>query len=109
MSQLSGTILRKKNRPLMGRLNQAYVSLLLTPQDADGTRTVSLARFGRYEVRLTESLQHAPESASALALRLYRRDIRSLLAHRACDDLDQAHVVAEQLLQQARQMNQAHV
>lgn len=93
----------------MGRLKQAYVSLLLAPEDTDGSRTVSLARYGPYEVRLTESPQHPPADTSALSLRLYRRDIRSTLDDLRCDDLDHAELVAEQLLRQARRMHQTHV
>jgi hypothetical protein len=101
--------LRKKNRSLMGRLNRAYVSLLLAPESTDGSRTVPLARYGAYEVRLVE-FPHGPGAeSSSLWLRLYDRDVRSSLDSRRCDDLDDAETLVEHLLSRARQLHTAHV
>ncbi len=36
------------------RLMRAYTYLFLVPADSTGTKSVSLARFGQYEVRLLE-------------------------------------------------------
>jgi hypothetical protein len=101
--------LRKKNRPLMGRLYQAYVRLLLTPENTDGSRAVSLARYGAYEVRLVEFPRGSAAESCSLWLRLYDRDIRSSLDSRLCDDLDHAESLAEHLLSRARQLHTAHV
>ena len=83
--------MRKKSRPLLGRLNQGYISLLLAPKHADGSCTVSLARYGAYEVRLVE-LAHGHDDDSSLWLRLYDRDSRASLDDRRCDDLEHAEI-----------------
>ena len=101
------TILRKK-RPLLSRLNQAYVSLALIPEDTDGSRTVSLARFGAYEVRMVEFPPSPASDAFPFWLKLYRRDLRSSLDSRCCLDLDHAEAVAEHLMSRARKLHRAH-
>ena len=101
------TILRKK-RPLLSRLNQAYVSLALIPEDTDGSRTVSLARYGAYEVRLVEFPPSRASDAFPFWLKLYRRDLRSSLDSRCCLDLDHAEAVAEHLMSRARKLHRAH-
>lgn len=106
--RLSGTILRKKARPLLGRLNQAYISLLLIPESKDGSRTVSLARYGVYEVRLVEFAHLRSGDASPLWITLYRKDIQSPLDNCRCDDLDDAEVAAARLVSRARQLHKTH-
>ena len=98
--------MRKKNRPLLGRLSQGYISLLLTPKGTDGSRTVSLARCGAYEVRLVELAQDA--DASSLWLRLYDRATRAALDSRRCDDLDDGESVVEHLLSRAIELHRIH-
>jgi hypothetical protein len=100
-------ILRKK-RPLLSRLNQAYISLALVPEDTDGSRTVSLARYGAYEVRLVEFPPSHASDAFPFWLKLYRRDLQSSLDSRCCLDLDHAEAVAEQLVSRARKLHRAH-
>jgi hypothetical protein len=45
---------RKGARPVASHLRRAYVALFLAPKGKDGTRTISLARYGTFEVRLIE-------------------------------------------------------
>jgi hypothetical protein len=101
--------LRKKSRPLLGRLNQGYISLLLTPKNTDGSCTVSLARYGAYEVRLVELAHGHDEDDSSLWLRLYDRDSRASLDNRRCDDLEHAELLMEHLLSRAMQLHGIHV
>jgi hypothetical protein len=104
---LPDTILRKK-RPLLSRLNQAYISLAFIPEDTDGSRTVSLARYGAYEVRLVEFPPSRASDAFPFWLKLYRRDVRTLLDSRCCQDLDDAETIAEHLVSRAKQLHRAH-
>jgi hypothetical protein len=92
----------------MGRLSEAYVRLLLAPESTDGSRAVLLARCGRYEVRLVEFPEHPANDEACLWLRLYRRDVRSLLESRRCEDLDHAETLATGLLWRARELDRAH-
>lgn len=101
------TILRKK-RPLLSRLNQAYISLALIPEDSDGSKTVSLARYGAYEVRLVEFPPSPASDAFPFWLKLYRRDLRTSLDSRCCQDLDHAEAVAELLVARARKLHRGH-
>jgi hypothetical protein len=105
ITQWSGKILRKKNRPLLSRLSQAYIRLLLIPESTDGSRTVSLARYGAYEVRLVE-FSHSPASDdSSFWIRLHRRGIQCSLDSCWCDDLDDAETAAEHFLSRAKQLH----
>src|SRR5688572_21697251 len=42
------------------KVMRAYVQLAVIPDDASGVRRVTLGRFGRLEVRLTETLCEGP-------------------------------------------------
>jgi len=97
----------RKKRPLLSRLNQAYVSLALIPEDTDGSRTVSLARYGAYEVRLVEFPPSRASDAFPFWLKLYRRDLRTSLDSRCCQDLDHAEAVAEHLVSRAKRLHRA--
>ena len=101
--------MRKKCRPRLGRLNQGYISLLLTPKHTDGSCTVSLARYGAYEVQLVELAHDTDDGGSSLWLRLYDRDSRSCLDDRCCDDLEHAELLVEHLLSRAMQLHGIHV
>jgi hypothetical protein len=90
----------------LGQLSRAYVSLLLVPENADGSRAVSVARHGDYEVRLVERFDRARTDISSLWVKLYRRN--SLLDNCCCDDLDHAETLAKHLLSRAKQLGHAH-
>jgi hypothetical protein len=100
--------LRKKSRLPLGRLNQGYISLLLAPKNTDGSCTVSLARYGAYEVRLVELAHDADSDGSSLWLRLYDRESRSSLDNHRCDDLDHAEILVEHLLSRAMRLHKTH-
>jgi hypothetical protein len=104
----SGPILRDNETPLWSKLSRAYVSLALIPEGADGSRTVSLARFGAYEVRLVEFPQSPAADTPPIRVGLYRRDTHSPLDSRPCDDLDAAAAAAEHLIVRARQLYGTH-
>jgi hypothetical protein len=105
-SNLLGATLRNK-KPLLSRLNQAYVGLLAIPEGADGSRTVSLARYGAYEVRLVEFPHRHTADACPFWIRLYRRDLRSAIDTRRCDDLDDAEIAAAHLVARARELHRS--
>jgi hypothetical protein len=106
--QLMGTALRKKNALLVGRLYQAYVALMLAPEGKDGSRTVSLVRYGSFEVRLTEFSNRRTVDASAFWIELYRHDTRSSLDGCHFEDLLDAETVVEQFMSRARSLHDSH-
>src|SRR6201986_1307412 len=102
MMQLSGTILTKRNGPL-GRLNHAYVGLALVPEAGDGSKTVTLKRYGDYEVRLIDFSQGRSTADCLFWLELYCHATRSSLDSCRCDDLHDAEAPADYLVSPATQ------
>ena len=85
------------------QLVRAYTRLFLVPKREDGSRRISLARFGNYEVLIVELAQ--AERAPRFWMELYARDIEFTLDSCACDDLEQAVIAAEGLMEQARKLH----
>ena len=81
--QLSGTTLTKRNGPL-GHLNNAYVCLALMPECSDGSKTVTLKRYGDYEVRLIDFSQGRSTADCLFWLELYCHMTRSSLDSCRC-------------------------
>jgi hypothetical protein len=103
MMQLSGTTLTKRNGSL-GRLNNAYVGLALMPESGDGSKTITLKRYGDYEVRLIDFSQCRLTVNCLFWLELYCHMTRSSLDSCRCDDLDDAEVAADHLISRAKQL-----
>jgi hypothetical protein len=105
MMQLSGTALTKRNGSL-GQLRNAYVGLALVPESGDGSKTVTLKRYGDYEVRLID-FSHGRSSADCLFwLELYCHTTRSSLDSCRCDDLDDAEAAADDLVSRAKRLHE---
>ena len=104
MIQLSGTILTKRNGTL-GRLNNAYVGLALMPECGDGSKTVTLERYGDYEVRLVDFSQGSSTGDCLFWLELYCHMTRSSLDSCRCDDLEEAEAAADHLVSRAKQLS----
>jgi hypothetical protein len=85
-------------------LCQSYVALMLAPDDKDGVRTVQVARFGAYEVRMVELASARALHDSDFWLELYCSDTRSTLDSCRCWDIDEAEAVADHLISCARQL-----
>jgi len=88
----------------MDRLYSAYLGLLLAPLSEDGSRSVSLARFGTFEVRLIEL---ADRGMIDFWIELYCHYTRSSLDSCKCRELDDAEPIADHLIFCARQLNQS--
>jgi hypothetical protein len=93
-----------KNRPFVGCLHQAYVAILHARRSEDGTRTISLARYGEFEVRLIELQEHCSRDDSQSWLELYRHDTQSSVDSYRCDELDEAETAAKHLISSAREL-----
>ena len=87
------------------RLTLGYVELGVTPADRDGTKTVSLARFGEYEVRLVEVLPANRADATPMWLELYSHETRSGIDSCRCYDLEAAVQATEELISRARTLD----
>src|SRR5262245_31947948 len=56
------------------RLTRGYVQLCVAPPDADGAKTISLARFGHYDVRLVEFVPANRTERTPIWLELYSHE-----------------------------------
>lgn len=99
-----------RSKYLEQRLVRAYVLLLLVPEDEDGLRTVSLGRYGHYDVRLVEIADDNPVTAAkSLWVELYAHDCQAVLDSCIPDDLEDAAIATEELISQARQLDESEV
>jgi hypothetical protein len=104
MMQLSGATLTRGDGPALGRLNNAYVGLALVPTCSDGSKTVTLKRYGDYEVRLIDFSQGGSTADGLFWLELYCHMTRLSLDSCRCDDLDDAEAAADYLVSRAKQL-----
>jgi hypothetical protein len=96
--------IRHENTLHMDRLYKSYVGLGLTPRNESGSRIMSVARFGTFEVRLIEFVDCNRQGSWDLWIELYRHDTQSSLDSCLCDDLDEVESLGEHLLSQAREL-----
>jgi hypothetical protein len=79
--------------------------LAFVSEGDNGSKTISLVRFGSYEVRLVEFAQASSAHDTQLWIELYAHNRQRGLDSRACSDLEEAALAAEELISQARQLN----
>jgi hypothetical protein len=89
------------------RLIRAYLKLFVVPPGDDGSKIVSFARFGSYEVRLFEPPHDVAVETLPLWIELYAHDRQTTLDSCGCDELQTAVIAAEEFMAQARQFNEA--
>ena len=73
-------------------------------QSEDGAKTVCLARFGSYEVRVIELSRDASAGSFPVWLELYEHNTRSTLDSCGCSELEEAVAAADELITHARQL-----
>jgi hypothetical protein len=88
------------------RLTRAYISLLLVPTDEEGLRSVSLARYGKYDVRLVESALTPAIETTKLWVELYAHDVHARVDRCSVNDLDEAVAAAKYLISRAKTLNE---
>jgi hypothetical protein len=74
---------------------RAYLALSLASETEDGSCTMSLARFGAFEVRLIELARRPMTEDSDFWIELYRQDTQSSVDSCRCQDLDEAEPIAD--------------
>ncbi len=85
------------------RVVRAYTYLFLVPADSTGTKSVSLARFGQYEVRLLEMA--IANDRTTTWLELFARNTQTAIDGGCFRDLEEAADVAGHLISSARQLH----
>jgi len=103
---LRGPALTTAYPPVGLRVTQAYVRLFFVPESEDGARTISLARFGNYEVRLVELVQSDGACDPPLWVELYDRNTPGSIDSCSASDLEEMVCAAEQLLSEAKQLSE---
>jgi hypothetical protein len=101
--QFPGTTLTNRDGPL-GRLNNAYIGLAFMPECSDGSKSVTLRRYGDYEVRLIDISRGRSTANCLFWLELYCHVTRSSLDSCRCDDLEDAEAAADHLISHAKQL-----
>jgi hypothetical protein len=82
------------------RLVRAYLALFLLPWQ-DGARSIRLARFGAYEVRIVEFTQDLRGEGFPLWLELYAHDEQASLDSCGCGAFEDAVAIADELMERA--------
>jgi hypothetical protein len=75
----------------------------------DGSRTVSIRRFGTLEVRLVEFATRQQADSLEIWFELYDYDTQSSLDSCLCHDLDEAEPMLEHLFSSARHLTEPHI
>jgi hypothetical protein len=88
------------------QLTRAYVHLCHVPADRNGAKTVSLARFGNYEVRLVQLVRTRPTDATPMWLELYSHETQLGIDSCCHYDLYEAARAAEVLISTARELDE---
>jgi hypothetical protein len=88
------------------RLTRGYVELGVVPADHKGSKTVSLARFGEYEVRLVEVVPANRADATPMWLELYSHETKFGIDSCRCYDLEAAVQATEELISRARKLDE---
>jgi hypothetical protein len=77
------------------------ISLKLTPNSESGSRTIPIARFGAFEVRLVEFADSDRLDSLDLWMELYHYDTQSSIDSCLCRDLDDAENLGGYFISQA--------
>ena len=88
------------------RITRGYVHLCHAPADHNGAKTVSLARFGNYEVRLVEFVRTHPTDATPMWLELYSHETKLGIDSCCRYDLDEVAHAAEDFISSPRELDE---
>jgi hypothetical protein len=89
---------------------RAYVQLALTPDHANGFRTIRLAQFGAVEVRLSEApLEDTPPTVPPFWVEIYSYESDSIVDSCGCFEFDEDELsAAVELVIEAQQGQLLH-
>jgi hypothetical protein len=92
-------------RSIEALVTQAYIQLVLVSWDENGSRSVSLAKYGNYDVRLHEVKSADTAEMPHLWVELYANDIRASIDACGCDDIEAAAMAAEHIMSEAQKLD----
>jgi hypothetical protein len=91
-------------RSVEALVTQAYFQLIRVTWSANGSRSVSLGKYGSYEVHLVERRPADGSDAPHLWVELYAKGAEKPVEARGCDDLEAAAIAAEQIMLKAERL-----
>jgi len=103
-----GAVLRKDVTTLLSDLiiTRAYMQLLFASPNEDGSKMVSIARAGHYEVLLIEFAQPWLADSPPVWLELYDHGIDAAIDSCCCHDFDEMVNAAKQLILRAKDLSE---
>jgi hypothetical protein len=106
MSMLGAGLMTKRPiKNLEWRIIQAYVSLLATREGAGGERTMLLARYGSYEVRLVEPVLSTLDDAAPFWLESIDHKSKTTIDSYGSYNLEEVASAAEVLISKAESLH----
>jgi len=90
---------------LEARLVQAHIELQVTPNVENDLKSVSLRRYGAYDVRLVESAHTSDSSTFEFWLELFDHHRKISLDSGGANDLERAVAIAEALVAHAEELS----
>ena len=106
-----GAVLCKDLRTLLSelRVSRAYMRLFFARPKEDGSKTVSIARIGNFEVLLVDFSEAWLVDGTPLWLELYGHDIDAAIDSCYCPDFEAAVNSAKELIARAKALHQAAI
>ncbi len=102
-----GTLPRTPGRAeLEAQLIEAHATLLLTHQDTEGRRSVTLVRHGSFEVRLVQPLHISPEGAVLFWMELFDHDRQLSIDSVGNSVLEDAVIAAEDFIEHTTRLSE---
>ncbi len=84
------------------RISQAYIKLLGLPQNAQGTRMISLERIGAFEILMFDVAPDGAADAPLFWLELFDHAAKSSVDSCSCTEIAQAVTVFDDFIALAR-------
>jgi hypothetical protein len=94
------------DKNLERRIAQAYVWALRAPRTVDGQKVVSLSRHGQFEVRLMEPSELPQGAMTPFWIELFDSCKSLSIDSYGGDDLEEAAGAAQELIAQAKTLNE---
>jgi hypothetical protein len=101
---MTAMTVRHENTLNVDRLYESYAGLRLTRRNESGSRTIPVAHFGEFEVRLIEFVDCNHHGSSDLWIELYSHDTLSSIDSCLCRDPDEVENLGAHFISQAREL-----
>jgi hypothetical protein len=87
------------------RVAQAFIAVLSLAGSSSAPRYVSVARMGKYEIRMFNSSPSSPGDAPRLWMELFDHDAKMSIDTSSCHEIEDAVSTFEALVSQVKNLN----